>query len=150
MPQEMDERMSANHFNNKHSFSIGMRGGNLQNRTVEKLTSVNDPMNIVQVRQPLQHSQGDLPHNVNVDGSNPPTNPVQRSLIHKLHADVNVGIRVERAAERNGVRGIVVLHDLQFSQDLLPHRRFCVDQHDLFVRQWFVSERMREQYRGQL
>ena len=81
------------------------------------------------------------------DGSNLLTNPVRRSLIHKLHADANVGIRDEYAVKRNGIRRIEVIHDLQFSQDLFPHRRFCVDQHDLFVHPWFVSEGL-ERYDG--
>jgi len=109
-------------------------------RSSRKLTSANDPVDIIQVCKPLQHSQNDLPHNVDVNGSNLLANPVQQSLIYKLHADANVGVRDEYAVKRNGVRQIEVMHDLQFSQDLFPHRRFCVNQHDLFVHPWFVSE----------
>lgn len=109
--------MSKKHFSDKRSFSIVTRG----EQSGRKLTSVNDPMNIVQVRQPLQHSQGDFPHDINVDGSNLLVNPVQRSLIHKFHANANVGVRDERAVERNDVRRVAVVHDLQLPQDLFPH-----------------------------
>jgi len=77
-----------------------------------ELTSVNDPMNIVQVRQPLQHGQCDLPYDIDVNGTNLLVNPVQRSLIHELHADADIGIRDERAVERDDVRRITVVHDL--------------------------------------
>jgi len=36
--------------------------------------------------------QRDLPHDVNIDATNPFVNPIQRSLIHKLHANANIGI----------------------------------------------------------
>ena len=98
--QKREELMSTNHFNDKRSFSIETRGGNEQNGTVEKLTSVNDPMTTVKVCQPLQHSQRDLPYDANVDESNLLANPVQQFLIHKLHANANVGIRDERAIKR--------------------------------------------------
>jgi hypothetical protein len=78
-------------------------------------------MNVVQVRQPLQHSQCDLTHNVDVDGSNLLVNPVQRTLIHKLHADADIGVRDECAVKRDDVWRIAVMHDLQFSQNLFPH-----------------------------
>jgi hypothetical protein len=70
---------------------------------------------------PTQPSLRDLPHGTNVDGSNLLVNLVQRSLIHKLHANSNVGIRDERAAKRNEVRRIEIVHDLQVQQDLFPY-----------------------------
>ena len=127
--QERGEGTLPNHFSDKRSFLIGTR------RTERsKLTSVNDPMDIVQVHQPLQHGQRDIPHDVDVDGSNLLVNPVQRALVHKFHVNAGVGIRDERAVKRNDVRRIAIVHDLKFPQDLFPHRRFCVDQHDPFVR----------------
>ena len=60
---------------------------------------MNDPVNIVQVCQPLQHGQRDLPYDIDVNGTNLLVNPVQRSLIHELHADADIGIPDERAVK---------------------------------------------------
>ena len=60
----------------------GHGGGNRQNGTVKNLTLVNDPTNVVQVRQPPQHTQHDLLDDINVDGSDLLVNPIQRSLVH--------------------------------------------------------------------
>lgn len=43
--------------------------------------------------------------------------------------DVRVGDK--RAIERNDMFGVAVVHDLEFSQDLLANCRLCINEHDL-------------------
>jgi len=45
---------------------------------------------LMQTHQPLQHGQRDPPNNINDNGSTLHVNPIQQSLVHGLHADVDV------------------------------------------------------------
>jgi len=69
----------------KRSFSVRTQGGGQQNGKVEKLTSANGP------------TSTNFPHDVNGDGINLLVNPIQRSLIYKLHGNADVRVLDERA-----------------------------------------------------
>lgn len=71
-----------------------------------------DSVNIIQIRKTFKNGQRDLTHNVDIDGSNLLVNPVERTLIHKFHANAYVRIRQESAIERYDELGIAVMHDL--------------------------------------
>lgn len=92
---------------------------------------MDDPVNVVQICQPLQNGQSNVPNNVDINGSNIFVNAVQGTLVHELHAYTDIGVRYVRAVERDDVSGITIVHDLQFAQDLLSYGRFRVDQHNL-------------------
>ena len=119
-------------------------------RWSEKLTPMNDPMNIIQVSQPFQHTQRDLPYDIDINRSNLLVNAVQRSPIHILHANANVGIRDERAVEGNDIWRMAVVHYLEFSQDLFPYRRLGVDQHDLCGVRELMPDGRKRRRRGRL
>lgn len=57
----------------------------------------------------------------------PPDSP----SVHVLHADADVWVGEEGAVEGNDVIRLAVMHDLELAQDLLPHRRFSVNQDKL-------------------
>ena len=58
-----------------------------------------DAMDIVEIGQAFEHSECDLGNNVYVNGAYSLVNAIQRSLVHELHADTDVGVREERAVE---------------------------------------------------
>ena len=92
---------------------------------------MNDPVDIIQVCEALQHRQCNLRHNIYVNSPNLLVYPVERALVHALHANADVGIRDERAVEGDDVLRIAIVHDLQLAQDLLAHRRLRVDEDNL-------------------
>ena len=75
-------------------------------------TTMNNPMHIIQIRQALEHRQRDLAHNINLNRANLLVYPVQRALVHELHADADVGVRYERAVERDDALRFTVVHNL--------------------------------------
>ena len=77
------------------------------------------------------------PHDVNGDGINLLVDPVQRSLIYKLHANANARVRDERAIQRNDARRVSVVHGPD-PQLKFPYGCFCAGQHDLSVRPYFM------------
>ena len=64
-----------------------------------ELTAVNDTMDIVEVCQAFQYSQRHMADHINIDGTYLLVDPVQRALVHELHADANIGIGKKRAIE---------------------------------------------------
>jgi len=79
-----------------------------------ELTTVNDAVGIIKVRQTLKYGQSNLAHNIDINRTYFLVNPIQRSLIHKLHADADIRVRKECAVERDDILGSAVVHDLQF------------------------------------
>lgn len=94
-------------------------------------TAMNDTMNVVEVSESFEHSERDFGDDLGIDGADAFINPIKGTLVHELHADANVGIRQERAVERDDVSRVTVVHDLQFAQDLFANRRLRVDEDDL-------------------
>ena len=62
-------------------------------------TTVDDSMHIVEIRQAFQYSQRNFPHHLHVDGTYLLVNTIERTLVHALHADTDVGIGEEGAIE---------------------------------------------------
>ena len=100
-------------------------------RNVEKRTTVDDTVDVVQIREALEHGESDLGDHLDVDGADLFVYAVERALVHELHADADVGVGEERAVEGDDVLGVAVVHDLQLAQDLLPHGRLSVNEHNL-------------------
>ena len=92
---------------------------------------MDDTVNVVEVSESFEHGMGDLGNDLYVDWADAFVNPIKGTLIHELHADANIGVRQERAVERNDVFRVTVVHDLQLAQDLLTDRRLRVDEDDL-------------------
>jgi hypothetical protein len=92
---------------------------------------MDDTMNVVEVSESFEHGVRDFGDDLDIDGTDAFINPIKGTLVHELHADANIGIRQERAVERDDVSGVTVVHDLQFSQDLFANRRLRVDEDNL-------------------
>src|SRR5260221_11780444 len=56
-------------------------------------TSVNNPVYIIEIAQPLKHRVSDETDDINIDCTNPPANVIKGTFVHELHAyaDVRVG-----------------------------------------------------------
>ena len=76
---------------------------------------MNDTMNVVEVSESFEHGMRDFGDDLDIDGADAFINPIKGTLVHELHADANVGIRQERAVERDDVSRVTVVHDLQFA-----------------------------------
>jgi hypothetical protein len=96
-----------------------------------QLTAMDDPVDIIQVAQPLEHGHGDLADDLDVDGANALVYRVERALVHELHANADVRLGKVCAVRGDDVRRVAVVHDLQLEEDLLPFRWLRVDQHNL-------------------
>ena len=94
-------------------------------------TSVDDPVDIVQIRQSFQDSVRYLTHNIDINGSDLLVDTVKGALVHELHTYADVGVGDERAIEGDDVARMAVMHDLQLTEDLFPHGRLRVNQHNL-------------------
>ena len=90
-----------------------------------------DAMGVIEIREPLEHSQAHLSNNNNRDRTVLSINVIQTPLVHKFHAYAYMGLRDERAVEGYDVWGVAIVHDLEFSQNLFPNRGFRVDQDNL-------------------
>ena len=109
-----------------------MSGGNeISGVEKEYSTSVNYLMNIVEISQAFQDAPGNHCDDVDVDGTKFFVDAIEGTLIHELHADADIGVGNERAVEGDDVVRMAVVHDLELSEDLLPHGRLCVDQNNL-------------------
>jgi len=100
-------------------------------RKPRRHTAVNDTMNVVEVSESFEHGVRNFGDDLDIDGADAFINPIKGTLVHELHTDANVGIRQERAVERDDVSRVTVVHDLQFAQDLFTNRRLRVDEDDL-------------------
>ena len=92
---------------------------------------MNDTVNIIEICEAFKDSKCDLGYNLDIDRAYPLVDTVERTLVHKLHANADVGIGQKRAVKRDDVLRVAIMHDLQFAEDLLAHRRFRVDEDDL-------------------
>jgi len=77
-----------------------------------ELTTVNDAVRIVKIRQTLKYGQSNLAHNVNINGTYLLVDSIQRPSVHKLHTDADIGVRKECTVERDDILGPAVVHDL--------------------------------------
>ena len=92
------------------------------------LTSVDDMVDLVEVGQALEHGEGDLADNVDVDGAYALVYGVERALVGEFHADADVWIGEESPPERDDVLGVTVVHDLELAQYLFPHGRLRINE----------------------
>ena len=88
-------------------------------------------MNVVEVSESLEHGMRDFGNDLDIDGTDSLINPIKGTLVHELHAVANIGIRQERAVERDDISGVTVVHNLQFAQDLFANRGLRVDEDNL-------------------
>lgn len=91
-------------------------------------------MDIVEIRQPFKHSDRDLAHDLNVNRAMLLVDPVQRALVHVLHANVNVGVGNKRAVKGDDVFGMAVVHDLQLAENLFANGWLRINKDHLEVR----------------
>ena len=94
---------------------------------------MNDAVNVIEVCEAFEDGNCDLGYDLDVDRAYPLVDTVERTLVHKLHTDADVGVGQERAVKRNDVLRVAVVHDLQLTQDLLAHGWLCVNEDDLPV-----------------
>lgn len=88
-------------------------------------------MDVVEICQALEHSQGNLPNDININGTNRLVNAIQRTPVHVFHANADVRVSQECAPERNDVFRVAVVHDLELAQNLLPYGRLRIDENNL-------------------
>ncbi len=74
---------------------------------------MNDAVDVVEIRQPFKHGEGDLTDDIDVNGTNLLVDAMKRALVHELHTYAYVRIGQESAKERNNVFGIAVVHYVQ-------------------------------------
>ena len=92
---------------------------------------MNDTVNVIEVCEAFEDGQCDLGYDFDIDRAYPLVDTIERTLVHKLHTDADIGVGQERAVKRDDVVRVTVMHDLQFAQDLLAHGGLCVDEDDL-------------------
>jgi hypothetical protein len=76
------------------------------------LTAMDDAMDIIEICQAFEHSQGDLADDVDIDGANLFVDTVEGALVHGLHADADVGVGDESAVEGDDILAVAVVHDV--------------------------------------
>jgi hypothetical protein len=94
-------------------------------------TSVDDSVDIIQVRQALQYTHCHASDDRDLNGANLFIYTVERSAVHVFHAYANVGIGEIRAVAVDDVPGVAFVHDLQLAHDLFAHTRLGIYEHDL-------------------
>ena len=58
---------------------------------------MDNAMHVVEISQSFKHSNGDLPHDLDVNGADFLVYPVERALVHEFHADADIGLGEIRA-----------------------------------------------------
>jgi hypothetical protein len=53
---------------------------------------VNDTVNIIEICEAFEDGMRDISYDLDVDRAYPLVNTVERTLVHKLHADADVGV----------------------------------------------------------
>ena len=94
-------------------------------------TSMDDPMNIIQITQPLQHRVSDETDDIDIDCTNLPAYSVEGAFVHELHAYADVRISQKGSEAGNDVLRVTVVQDLQFSKNLFSNRRLGINHNDL-------------------
>lgn len=87
---------------------------------------MDDSVHIIEVGQTLEHSICNLANDLDINRPVLLVNAVQGPLVHVLHADADMRVCNERPVEGHDVWRVAVMHDLQFTEDLLPNCRFRV------------------------
>jgi hypothetical protein len=82
---------------------------------------MDDVVNIIEICQPLEYSKSHLPDDFNIDRSDLLVRAVERSLVHELGTNTDIGICYVGAIKRDNIFRVAVMHNLQFAQDLLAH-----------------------------
>lgn len=77
-----------------------------------------NPMDIVQVRQPLQNTHSHASDDLDLNRTHLFIYAIKGSAIHVFHAYTNVWIGEIRAIALDDVTGIAFVHDLEFAHDL--------------------------------
>lgn len=75
-------------------------------------TAMNDTVCVVEVSESFEHGKCDLSDNLNINGAYLFINPIERTLVHELHANTDVRVRQKRAVEGNDIFRVTVVHDL--------------------------------------
>lgn len=112
---------------------------------------VYDPVRVVEVGQALEDGEGDLGDDWGRDCAGFLVDLVERPrrerlaansgrsfhapLVHVFHHDADVRVGDVGAVEGDDVSGAAVVHDLEFAEDLFPHRRFRINEHQLSLGQ---------------
>jgi hypothetical protein len=92
---------------------------------------MDDPMNVVQITESLQHRVSDETDDVDIDCANLPADGIEGAFVHELHAYADVGFGQKGAKAGDDVLRVTVMQYLQLSKDLLSNRRLCVNHNDL-------------------
>src|SRR6266550_6695083 len=66
-----------------------------QEMSHDAITSVDDSMNVVKVRQAFEHSERNSRYNVDFYCTNLLVNSIERALVHIFHANTDIWIREE-------------------------------------------------------
>ena len=56
----------------------------------KKRTSMDDSVNIIKIHQPFQYRMSNHANNIDVNRSNALVDHIERTLVHKLHADTYI------------------------------------------------------------
>ena len=75
-------------------------------------TTMDDTVSVVEVSESFEHGMCDLGDNLDINGAYLLINPIEGTLVHKLHTNADVRIRQKRAVERNDISRVTVVHDL--------------------------------------
>ena len=108
---------------------------------------MDDTVNVIEVCEAFEDSKCDLGYDLDIDRAYPLVDTVERTLVHKLHANADVGIGQERAVKRDDILRMTIMHYLQLAEDLLAHGWLSVDEDDLSKMSACPSTERREQQR---
>lgn len=64
---------------------------------------MNDAVHVVQIRQSLEHRQGDEGDDIDVDGAYSLVDAVERALVHELYAHADIRVGQVRAVEGDDI-----------------------------------------------
>lgn len=64
---------------------------------------MNNPVNIIQIREALKDSERYLAHNIDINRTDLLVDAVKRPLVHELHTDADVGVGDEGAIKGDDV-----------------------------------------------
>ena len=89
--------------NDHHVMAFEEKKVEIRKQKKSRLTSVNDAMDIIEISQPFKNSQGDLSDNIDINWTNLLVDAIQRTFVHELHTDADVGIGKKGTPKRDDV-----------------------------------------------
>lgn len=92
---------------------------------------MNNSVDIIQVRQPLQYTHGHASDDWNWNGADLFIYTIERSAVHVFHAYADVRVGEIRAITLDDVPRTAFMHDLKFAHDLFADTWFGIYEHDL-------------------